>query len=337
MKRAVMAAALVLITACGQIEVSGGLQGGDPQKSDGGPIELAVIPKSVGLNFWEQVRIGAECAVSKQENVTMQWDGVTTEVDVTGQFNLLQNVITQGVDGLVYAALDAAVMTQISQLALEQGIEVTNIDSGTDPQLKQVPLYATDNIVAARKVADLLAEEIGPKGGEVAFLPFQPGSGTNDDRAKGFKQGLKEHPELKLVDEQTTQSDYNIALNVTENILTAHPGLDGIFAANEGGVLGAAEAVRRADKAGDIAMIGWDASPDEIAAVKEGVVSVLVTQNPFKMGYEGVNAALQLIRTGKTPKSEETGTYYITKDNVNDPKIKSVYDPSCQDPPLFDD
>lgn len=98
---------------------------------------------------------------------------------------------------------------------------------------------------------------------------------------------------------------------MTENILTAHPGLDGIFAANEGGVLGAAEAVRRADKTGEIAMVGWDASPDEIAALKEGVVSVLVTQNPFKMGYEGVNAALQLIRTGKTPKSEETGTYYI--------------------------
>lgn len=126
-------------------------------------------------------------------------------------------------------------------------------------------------------------------------------------------------------------------VEIGEVILTAHPGLDGIFAANEGGVLGAAEAVRRADKTGEIAMVGWDASPDEIAALKEGVVSVLVTQNPFKIGYEGVNAALQLIRTGKTPKSEETGTYYITKDNVDDPKIKAVYEPSCQDPPLFDD
>ena len=91
----------------------------------------------------------------------------------------------------VYAAL-SAVMTQISWLALEQGIEVTNIDSGTDPQLEQVPLYATGNIAAARKVAGLLAKEIGPQGGEIAFLPFQLGERHERRSGQGFQAGSQE-------------------------------------------------------------------------------------------------------------------------------------------------
>ena len=129
---------------------------------------------------------------------------------------------------------------------------------GHEAQPEDVPLFATDNVAAARKVPDLLAEELGKKGGDVAFIPFQQGTLTNELREQGFKEGLKAHPELKLVAEQSSQSDYNTALTVTENILTANPGLDAIFAANEPGVLGAAEAVRQAGKAGDITIVGWD-------------------------------------------------------------------------------
>ena len=101
---------------------------------------------------------------------------------------------------------------------------VVNVDSGTKPQPEDVPLFATDNVAAARKVPDLLAEELGKKGGDVAFIPFQQGTLTNELREQGFKEGLKAHPELKLVAEQSSQSDYNTALTVTENILTANPG-----------------------------------------------------------------------------------------------------------------
>lgn len=326
--------ALGMTVACGaEVRQDGGGQGGGEGGGKQGPIRLAVAPKAIGFDFWETVRKGAQCATSKKEDVSMQWDGVTQETDVTGQVNLLQNFISQGVDGLVYAATDAKVLYRVTKSAKQQGITVVNIDSGTNPQPDDVPVFATDNVAAAKKVPDLLSEALGKGGGKIAFIPFQQGTRTNEEREKGFKQGLKEHPELKLVAQQSSQSDYNTALRVTEDILTAHPDLDGIFASNEPGVLGAAEAVRNAGKAGDIVIVGWDASPEEIKGVRQGTIRALVVQNPFRMGFDGVNAAVEMIRTGKTVEGHDTGTVFVTKENVDKPEVQSVLNPSCKNPP----
>lgn len=333
----VVVGALALAVACGaEVRESGGGQGGEGGGGKQGPIRLAVVPKAIGFDFWDTVKQGAECATSKHEDVSMQWDGVTQETDVTGQVNLLQNYINQGVDGLVYAATDAKVLHRVTKSALQQGITVVNIDSGTDPQPDQVPVFATDNVAAAKQVPDLLAKELGPKGGKIAFIPFQQGTRTNEEREKGFKQGLKDHPELNLVAEQSSESNYNRALQVTEDILTAHPDLDGIFAANEPGVLGAAEAVRAAGKAGDIVIVGWDASSEEIDGVREGVISALVVQNPFRMGFDGVNAAVKMIRKGTQVEGQDTGATVVTKQNVDKPEVQAVLNPSCENPPTED-
>jgi len=331
--------ALVAAVACGaQVRESGGgggSQGGGGGKGENAPVQLAVVPKAIGFDFWEQVRLGAECAAKKAEGeVDVQWDGVTAETDVNGQVNLLQNFIQQGVDGLVYAATDAKVLYQVTKSAKQQNVTVVNIDSGTEPQPNDVPVFATDNVAAAQNVPDLIAKELGEGGGEVAFIPFQQGTVTNEQREKGFKNGLKQHPELELVAEQSSQSDYNKALQVTEDILTANPNLDAIFAANEPGVLGAAEAVRQAGKAGDIVIIGWDASSEEVQGVRDGVISALVVQNPFRMGYDGTNAAVKVIREGAKVEGQDTGATIVTKDNLEDPKVQSVLNPSCENPPV---
>lgn len=325
--------ALALVGAgCGSVRNSGGGGGGAKVKKTGA-LRLAVVPKAVGFDFWQQVKTGAECAASKQKQVTVQWDGVTAETDVTGQVNLLQNFITQGVDGMVYAATDAKVLYQVTKQALNQKIPVVNIDSGTKPQPPNVPVFATDNVTSAQKVAGLLASKIGKQGGDIAFVPFQAGTVTNDQRQQGFKAGLAKHPELKLVATQSSQSDYNKALQVTEDILTAHPGIKGIFAANEPGVLGAAEAVRKAGKSGKVTIVGWDASPDEVKGVKNGVIDALIVQNPFRMGFDSVNAMVKKLRSGAQPQSEDTGVTIVTRKNVNDPKVAAVLKPSCANPP----
>ena len=330
----VVAALLALAVAgCGKVKDSGGGGGGAAAEKKSGPVRLAVVPKAVGFDFWNQVKTGAECAASKQKDVKVQWDGVTAETDVTGQVNLLQNFITQGVDGLVYAATDAKVLGDVTKQAQQQKIPVVNIDSGTDPQPKDVPLFATDNVASAEKVAGLLAKKLGKKGGDIAFIPFQRGTVTNEQRAQGFKTGLKEHPELKLVAEQASQSDYDKALQVTQDILTANPNLKGIFAANEPSVLGAAEAVRVAHKSGKITIVGWDASPDEIKGVRQGVIDALIVQNPFRMGYDGVNAITKQLREGTKPSSGDTGVTIVSKANLDDPKVKAVLTPSCANPP----
>lgn len=333
MKKLIAAAgiAVLALTSCSaEVRDSGaGGQGGD---QGAGPIKLAVVPKAIGFDFWESVRLGAECAGSKLDGVDIQWDGVTQETDVSGQQNLLQNFITQGVDGLVYAATDAKVLSAVSRSALDSGVTVVNIDSGTQPQPPQVPVYATDNVAAARMATEHLAKELGGQG-KVAFIAFQPGTATNDTRTEGFLQGLRANPGLQLVAQQSSDSDYNQALQVTQDILTANPDLNGIYAANEPSVLGAAEAVRQAGRAGQVKIVGWDTASEEISGVRDGVISAVVAQNPFRMGYEGVNAAVEMIRSGQPAPSADTGAVLITRDNVDAPEIAALLDPSCENPP----
>lgn len=309
---------------------------GDGTKKEG-PIKLAVVPKALGFDFWEKVRLGAECAASEHDDVQMVWDGVSQETDVNGQYDLLRTYITQGVDGIVYAATDAKVLGQVTQQALDNGITVVNIDSGTDPQPPDVPVMATDNVSAAVNVPKLLSDELakqGKDGGKIAFIPFQPGTGTNDQRKEGFNESLKDYPELNVVAEQSSQSDYVQGLQVTENVLTANPDLDGIFAANEPGVLGAAEGLRRPDEAGNVILVGWDGSPLEEQELREGIIKALVVQNPFEMGYEGVETAVKKIRENAEAESQHTSVTLINNDNVDEPEVQAVLHPSCDNPPI---
>lgn len=327
----VLVALVATLAACGaQVRESGGGNEGGRQQQ--GPIELAVVPKAIGFAFWEQVRLGAQCAVDEAENVEMQWDGVTQETDVTGQQNLLQNFITQGVDGLVYAATDAQVLANTTQSALDQGMTVVNIDSGTQPQPEQVPVFATDNVRAAEEGMDYLAEQIGEEG-NIAFIPFQPGSSTNDSRAKGFRQGLENYPNIELVAEQSSDSNYNTALQVTEDILTANPELDAIYAANEPSTLGAAAAVSQSGREDEITIVGWDATDESIQTLRDGTIDGIVTQNPFEMGYAGVSAAIEMIRTGESVEGGDTGSILVTRDNVDSEDVQATLNPSCENPP----
>jgi ribose transport system substrate-binding protein len=293
------------------------------------PIHLAVIPKSVGLDYWTKVHEGALCAEHQLPGVQVTWNGVTDETDVVGQLNLLNNYIGEGVNGLVYAATDATAMSEVSSDAAKAGIKVVSIDSGTTPQPSDVPLIATNNIAGAKLAADELAKAIGPGGGKVAIIGFHAGTETNDQRVQGFEEELKRYPKLHMIGIQYSQNDYNTALTVTANILTANPDLKGLFAANEASDVGAVEAVRIAHMVGKVKIVGWDTSPDEVDGVKQGVVAGLISQDPFRMGYDGVRAAVAMLRHQGRPQNENTGDVFVTRKNLDNPLVRQFVTPRC--------
>ena len=300
------------------------------------PIHLAVIPKSVGLDYWTKVHEGAMCAARQLPGVQVTWNGVTDETDVVGQLNLLNNYIGEGVNGLVYAATDATAMNEVSNDATKAGIKVVSIDSGTTPQPSNVPLIATNNISGAKLAAKQLAKAIGPGGGKVAIIAFHAGSQTNDQRVQGFEEELKKYPKLHLIGTQYSQNDYNTALTVTANVLTANPDLKGLFAANEASDVGAVEAVRIAHRVGKVKIVGWDTSPDEVDGVKQGVVAGLISQDPFRMGYDGVRAAVDLLRRQGRPQNENTGAVFVTRHDLNNPLVRQFVTPKCGSPRQVD-
>jgi ribose transport system substrate-binding protein len=281
------------------------------------------VPKSVGLFYWGTVHAGA-LAAAKALHVNIVWKGTETETDVSGQVNILQDFITKRVNGIAFAATDAHGLVGTAQSATKAGVPVVNIDSGLSPQ--RPPLVATNNIAAAAKAADILAKDIGDSG-DVALLPFVPSAATSIQRQQGFEQELKKYPGIKLVAVQYDQSDINTALSEMENILTSHPNLKGVFAANEPGVIGVGHALLERGLVGKVKVVGFDNAPDEVSALASGQISALIVQNPYRIGYLGVSEVLDQIQHKSVPHSVDTGSTVVTKANMNQPAVHALLVP----------
>lgn len=320
----VMLTGFVLAAGCGPAPESGGGE----TATTAGPAEegyrIGVVPKGLVHEFWLTVKAGAEAAAAEHDS-TIVWNGPPTETEVATQISIIEDMISSGVDAIVMAACHEEALVDVLQRAVDKGIPVVTIDSGVKSGLP-ITFVATDNIEGARKAADVLAELIGGKG-EVGLIPFVSGAATSELRERGFKEGLANHEHVKLVSTLYSESEIAKGMAVTEDMLTAHPELDGIFAANEPGAVGAAQALKARDKAGEVKLVAFDASPEEISALQDGVVQALIVQNPYQMGYQGVKAAIDAMEGREVPDRIDTGVTVVTMDNFNDPEVQKLLYP----------
>jgi len=289
--------------------------------------KILVSPKGLVLSFWVSVKTGAEQA-GKELNAEIVWKGPSLETDIATQIAIVEDNINKKVDAIVLAACDATSLVPVIEKASAAGIPVITIDSGVNSDVPS-SFIATDNIAAAEKACDVLMELVGGSG-EIAMIPFVPGATTCILREQGFRKGLSRYPDLKLVAVQYSQAEVARAMAVTEDIVTAHPNLKGIFAANESGTEGCAQALKSRGLAGRIRVVGFDAAPNEIAALESGAVDALIVQNPFQMGYLGVKTALDVIAGKSVEKRIDTGVFVVTKQNLHSPEIQGLINPTVR-------
>lgn len=285
---------------------------------------IAVIPKGLGHQFWKTIKLGADAA-GEDFSAEILWNGPAKETEVAKQINIVQDMVNRGVDGIVMAACDENALIDTIQQAMDAGIPVVTIDSGVQSDLP-VSFVATDNVAGAMAAADALAELIGGEG-DVGLLPFVRGAATSEMRENGFKKGLENHAGLTLFSTLYTNSDVAKALSATQDMMTSNPNLAGIFAANEPACIGAMRAIEAAGKTGEIKLVAFDASEDQVAALKEGLVQALVVQNPFRMGHDGVKAVIDHIEGRPVEKRIDTGVIVVTAENLDDPEIQALVNP----------
>lgn len=284
----------------------------------GKKLEFLVSPKGYVSDFWIKVKAGADSA-GKELGVDIIWNGPTLETDVAGQVAIVENFLNKHVDAIVLAACDTKALIPVVEKADAMGIPVITIDSGLDSDIPK-SFIATDNILGAEKAADILVKLIGGKG-KVGCIPFVPGAATSIMREQGFRNGIAKYPNVVLSAVQYCQSDVALAMSVTENILTAHPDLAGIFAANNLAAIGAAQAIVARGMKGKVKLVAFDAAPNELQALREGVVQALIVQRPFTMGYLGVKSAYDVLQGKTLEKRIDTGVFVLTHENMNDPEV----------------
>jgi ribose transport system substrate-binding protein len=242
---------------------------------------------------------------------------------VDKQIEMVQAALAKNPQALCLAALDSKALIPLLEQAKAANIPVIGFDSGVD---SDIPLAtaATDNIAAAGKAADMMAELIGGAG-EVAVIVHDQTSRTGIDRRDGFVNRMKDaHPNITVVDVQYGGGDHLKSTDLAKAIIQAHPNLKGFFGANEGSIIGVMNAVKEMGMEGQMVVIGYDSGKQQMDAIRAGVVAGSITQDPIGIGYKCVEAAVKAIRGETLEKNIDTGFHWYDKTNIDSDVIKPL-------------
>lgn len=283
-------------------------------------VYVPLISKGFQHQFWQAVKAGADQA-GKDLKVKVTFEGPETEAMVDKQIDMLSAALAKKPQAIGFAALDSKAAIPLLKKAQAAKIPVVAFDSGVDSDIP-VTTATTDNRAAAALAADKMAELIG-KEGEVAVVAHDQTSRTGVDRRDGFLERIKaNYPKIKVVSVQYGAGDQLKSTEVTKSILQAYPKIKGIFGTNEGSAIGVVNGVKEMKR--KIIIIGYDSGKQQKDAIREGVMSGAITQNPVGIGYKTVEAAVKAIKGEKLPKIIDTGFYWYDKSNIDDPKIAAV-------------
>lgn len=279
---------------------------------------IPLISKGFQHQFWQAVKAGADKA-AEEFNVRVTFEGPDNETMVDKQIDMVASVLANNPSALGLAALDSQAVIPLLRQAQEAGIPVVAFDSGVDSDIP-VTTATTDNLASARLAADKMAELLGGKG-KVAVVAHDQTSKSGTDRRDGFLEQLKEkYPDIEVVALQYGDGDQLKSTEVTKAILTANPDLNGLFGTNEGSAIGIVNAIRETGTT-DLVIIGYDSGKAQTDAIREGIMTGSITQNPVGIGYETVKAAIAAVNGETLPKVIDTGFFYYDKTNIDDPQI----------------
>ncbi|RIY03795.1 ABC transporter substrate-binding protein [Aureimonas flava] len=289
---------------------------------------IPIIVKDTTSFYWQIVLAGARQA-GKDLGVNVPELGAQAETDINGQISILENAVAGSPAAIVIAPTErTALGPPITEAA--QSVPIIGIDSGADSDAF-TSFLTTDNVQGGRIAADGLAAAIkaktGKEEGEVALITNTPNAGSLEERKKGFIEQLAKHPGLKLVADRYADGQAATGLNITTDLLTANPNLVGIFASNLIMAQGAGQAVAENGVKDKLALIGFDSDERLVSFLQDGVISGLVVQDPYRMGYDGIKTALAASKKESVEKTVDTGANLITTENMNDARSQELLNP----------
>ena len=297
MKYAVREIAICLLTA---ILMLGGANTGQAQQTKK-PV-IGLVMKSLANEFFKDMEEGAVKHAQERGDLTLVPVGMHSETDIDPQISAIENFITQKVDAIVVAPADSRALVPPLARAIKAGIIVINIDVALDEAAKKqagvdLAFVGPDNRAGAKMSGDVLAKALGT-GGKVVIIEGNPGADNAQQRKRGFDDSVKEG-KLDLVDSRTAHWETEEANSVFSNILTAHPDVQGVMAANDSMALGVVKAIDASGKSGKIKVVGFD----NIAAVqpllKDGKLIATIDQFGSQMAANGIDYAMKALKGEK--------------------------------------
>jgi len=269
--------------------------------------KMALVVSTLNNPFFVDLSNGAK---AKAKELGYDLIVLDSENDPSKELSNVEDALSQSVKALLLNPVDSDAARAAVRAAARQHVPVLTLDR-TAKGVMVASHIASDNVAGGKLAGALIVERLGGKG-NVVELQGLPGTDPTRDRSLGFRQAIGAAPGIKLVATQPANFDRTQGLNVMENILQAHPDIDAVFAANDEMALGAIKAIGRTGR--HVVVVGFDGTPDGIAAVKSGALSGTIAQQPALIGSLGVETADEVIKAQQVPASIPVPLKTITRE-----------------------
>lgn len=289
---------------------------------------VAVIVKSTQSSFWKSVQAGASAA-STEYNIQMSFEGPETEEDYESQNQMIDKAVKEGVDAIVFSAVDYNANSEAIQEAAKNGIKIVVIDS--DVNASQVSCrIGTDNFQAGYMAGEaaLQSEE---EELYIGIVNYDVHSANGQEREAGFRERIQKDSRVKTVETINVLSTTEDAREKTRLLLKKNPKINVIATFNEWTSLGVGWAIRDMEAQDRIWVTAFDSNAVSVGMLETGEVDGLIVQNPYAMGYLGVEAAFHLVNeTGKPQESIGTDTILVNRSNMFEEECQKLLFPFNQ-------
>jgi ribose transport system substrate-binding protein len=285
---------------------------------------FVLIPGLTVDPFYITMHNGA-LAEAKKLGVTLKWAGATT-FNATLQIPVVNSILASKPSALLIAPTDDVALFKPMDAYVKAGIPVISVDTTLTNQSILTAAISSDNYQGGAIAADTIAK-LGHDKGQVAVINTIKGVTTTDLRQDGFLAEMKKYPNMKVAAADYDNDSPTTAESLARSLILSHPGLVGIFGTNLYSAEGAGKGVIAAGDKGKVFVSGYDAEPAEIALLREGVVNILVIQNPAAEGALAVQDAYWALTGDKSmiKKNVLLPNVVATSANMNDPSISKYF------------
>lgn len=308
MKRNSLAAACVLLSALLLSGCAADAVGSEQHT-------VALVAKSTETEFWLSVFAGAEAAATEY-NLKLSISGPETEEDYESQNRMVAEAVAAGAEALVFSAIDYENNASAIDDAARAGVKIVAIDSSVASDMVSTYI-GTDNYAAGQMAAQAALDRVE---GElvVGIVNYDISSANGQERERGAVALLDESGRAEVVAVINTLAEAGQARDDTADMLAEHPEINVLLAFNEPTSVGAAEAVSELCLSESVFLVGFDSNVATVDGLQEGSVDALVVQNPYAMGYLGVESAYKLL-SGQGDSLEstvDTSTQVVDRENI---------------------
>jgi ribose transport system substrate-binding protein len=293
---------------------------------------IPVIVKDMTSPYWRAVLAGARKA-GQDLGVNVVGLGTDLESDTNGQINILAKAVASNPAAIVIAPLEFAALGKPIDVAAKK-VKIIGIESAADTKAV-TSFLGTDNLNAGRIAADALAVAItksyADTEGDVAIIAAMPGIASFDQRAKGFKEVVAaKYGALDIVAEKAADGKPATGINIMKDLIANTADLRGVFVLDPVMTLAVGQAIAEKKSDDKINIVGFGSEEKLVKFLQEDVITGLVVEDPFRMGYESVKIALAASKGEQVPATIDTGGTLVTKANMSSARSQELLKPKVE-------